>query len=334
MGLPGPSGATTEWVVESSSAGLRLDVFLAEKQSDLTRSRLKSLIEAGDVAVNGRAPKASYKLKSGDRVGLTVPPVRPARPEAEDLPFGILYEDADLVVVNKPPGLVVHPAAGVDRGTLVNALLFHIKDLQGIGGEMRPGLVHRLDRDTSGAMVVAKTDAALASLQAAFKRRDVEKQYVAIVHGKPPDRGTFDTAYGRHPKDRKRFSSKVKEGKQAVTHFAVRRRWPGFAEVEVRLETGRTHQIRVHFSDAGFPLLHDSAYGGTKREEKLDDPLVSAASSAMGRQALHAQVLAFPHPTTGRVLRIEAPLPADFRAALTALEAIPVPVALSNRTKY
>jgi 23S rRNA pseudouridine1911/1915/1917 synthase len=318
---PSPAARTEEFQVSSDSNGVRLDQFLVANKPDLTRSRLKGLIDSGEVEVNGAAAKPARKLKSGDRVTLRLPPPRPATPQPEDLPFDVLYEDENLVALNKPAGLVVHPAAGVHSGTLVNALLFRIKDLQGIGGEIRPGLVHRLDRDTSGCMVVAKSEAALNGLQAAFKRRDVEKRYIAIVHGTPEAKGTFDTAYGRHPRDRKRFSSKVREGKRAITHFQVLERFkPGASLMDIKLETGRTHQIRVHFSDAGHPLLHDKMYGGTKLESKLDEgDVLIEASAAMGRQALHARVLEFPHPLESKRVRVEAPIPDDFEAALSVL---------------
>ena len=304
--------------VDADAAGSRLDQFLAARASDLTRSRIKQLIDDAQVHVNGAPAKPARKLRAGDTVVLQVPAPVPTRAQAEDLPFTVLYEDAALIALDKPAGMVVHPAAGHFTGTLVNALLHRVKDLQGIGGELRPGLVHRLDRETSGCMVVAKTEPALAALQAAFKRREVEKRYLALVHGEPPASGTWDTAYGRHARDRKRFTSRVSEGKRAVTHWKVRERFPGAASCEVTLETGRTHQIRVHMSDHGFPLLHDAVYGGTKREAKLEGA-VKQAALAIGRQALHAAELEFPHPLTGKRIQVEAPLPDDFSRALSLL---------------
>ena len=307
--------------MESASAGTRLDQFLAARATELTRSRVKQLIEEGAVQVNGAAAKPARKLKAGDRVVVEVPPPRPTRAEAEDLPFDVLYEDSDLLALSKPAGMVVHPAAGNFTGTLVNALLHRVKDLQGIGGELRPGLVHRLDRETSGCMVVAKNEPSLAALQAAFKRRDVEKRYVAICHGAPPASGRWDTAYARHARDRKRFTSKVTEGKRAATRWTVAERFEGASRVDIQLETGRTHQIRVHFSDHGHPLLHDALYGGTKLEARLPPGRVREAAEAVGRQALHAMELEFPHPSTGKRVRVEAPLPEDFEAALRILRA-------------
>jgi 23S rRNA pseudouridine1911/1915/1917 synthase len=271
------------------------------------------------VRVNGALAKPARKLRAGDQVELQVPKPRPTRAEPEDLHFDVLYQDSDLVALCKPAGMVVHPAAGNFTGTLVNALLHHVKDLQGIGGELRPGLVHRLDRETSGCMVVAKTEAALTSLQAAFKRRDVEKHYLAICHGLPPESGQWDTAYARHPRDRKRFTSRVAEGKRAVTGWKVTERFEGASLLDIELQTGRTHQIRVHFSDHGYPLLHDTLYGATAREAKLPPGKLRDAAEAIGRQALHAMTLEFPHPRTGKRLRVEAPLPEDFQAALRLL---------------
>jgi 23S rRNA pseudouridine1911/1915/1917 synthase len=243
-----------------------------------------------------------------------IPAPEPTTAVAQDLPLQFLYEDKDLVVVDKPAGMVVHPAAGHASGTLVNALLFRVKDLQGVGGELRPGLVHRLDRDTTGCLVVAKHEKALRALQASFKGREVEKIYRALVHGKPKDAGRIETLYGRHPVHRKRFTGKVKEGKHAVTEFRVMERFEGAAEVEVTLHTGRTHQIRVHLSESGHPLLGDKTYGA-----KAGKGAVKAAQEALGRQALHAWRLGFPHPRTGKVLHFEAPLPEDYLKATAIL---------------
>ncbi len=307
--------------VEVADVGARLDVWLVRAHPELSRARVQKLIERGDVTVNDRAARASLRLRMGDRVALRLPPpvVPEEGPKPERIPVSVLYEDADIVVVNKPAGMVVHPAAGARTGTLVNALLAQITDLAGIGGELRPGLVHRLDRFTSGAMVVAKSDAAMAALQSAFRARTVEKTYLAMVHGAPAEKGVLDTAYGRHPRDRKRFTSKA-GARRAVTRWVVRERFAGAALVEVSLETGRTHQIRVHFSEAGHPLLADVAYGGTKREAKLAaQSVVARAATVIGRQALHAWMLTFCHPRTGARIVFEAPIPADFAAALRVL---------------
>ncbi len=301
-----------EVVVAPSGRGARVDQYLAHLLPELTRSRLKALIEEGRVTLSGKPVHAALRLKGGEALHLDLPSA-PAVTElaAQDLPLKVVFQDADLLVLDKAAGMVVHPGAGNPDGTLVNALLFHVSDLAGIGGELRPGIVHRLDKDTSGLLVVAKNDAALTALQAAFKARQVEKTYLALVHGMPAGAtGTLRTLYGRHPKHRQRFSSKVKQGKEAVTHFIVARRFPRAALLEVTLETGRTHQIRAHFADLGHPLLGDALYGGAKK----------GGPAVISRQALHAWRLKFAHPRTKKPLSFEAPPPADFSAAVAALE--------------
>lgn len=283
----------------------------------LSRARLQSLIRAGRALVDGKPAKSAARVKGGERVQLALPAPTAARPEAEDLPLSILFQDRDVLVLDKAAGMVVHPAAGHWRGTLVNALLHHVRDLGGVGGTLRPGLVHRLDKDTSGCLVVAKNDAALAGLQAAFKTRTVEKTYLALVHGQPPDEGRIETPYGRHPRHRQRFTGKVRSGKPAVTIYRVRERLEGAALLEVDLLTGRTHQIRVHLAESGHPLLGDAVYGGTRKGEAR----VKDVQEQLGRQALHAWRLAFPHPRTGARRAFEAPLPADFHKALESLRA-------------
>ena len=274
---------------------------------------MQTLLESGLIRTSAGAPvtRASLRVKAGESYLVTVPPPEPAVPQAEDLPLEVLFEDKDLLVVNKPAGLVVHPGAGHRNGTLVNALLHHVKDLAGVGGVLRPGLVHRLDKDTSGVLVVAKHDRSLVGLQAAFKARDVEKTYLALVHGLAPDEGTFSTLYGRHPTQRMRFTGRVREGKNAVTHFKTVKRFATATELEVQLETGRTHQIRVHLSEAKLPLLGDTLYG-TKASLRPD---------VISRQALHAYRLAFEHPRTGKALTFEAKVPQDFVDARRRLKA-------------
>ena len=299
---------------------MRLDQLLAARLPDLSRSRLRQLIDEGAVRVAGAAAKASLRPRAGVEIELRVPEPRPATLVPEDLRLPVLYQDDDLLVIDKPAGVAVHPGAGIDSGTVVHGL-HQICGLAGIGGELRPGIVHRLDKETSGCLVVAKTEPALRGLQAEFKSRRVQKRYLAIVHGEPPESGEFDTLHGRHPVDRKRFSSRVREGRRALTRFRVLGRGAGAALVEVELLTGRTHQIRAHFADAGFPLLGDALYGGRKRETRLrPDAPSRRAAAAIGRQALHAAVLGFTHPTTGVPVRCDAPLPADFRAALRELD--------------
>ncbi len=310
--------------VPDEASGVRLDRFLAERHQELSRSRLQALVEDGCVLVDGQAAKPSRKLRGGEVVSVEVPEPVPAEPQPEALPLDILHEDADLLVVNKAAGMVVHPAAGVDSGTLVNAILFHVHDLAGIGGEIRPGIVHRLDKDTSGCLVVAKNERALNRLQQAFKGRRVDKRYLAIAYGDPPEAWTMDTPFGRHPTDRVRFTSKRPVGpqRQAISHFRVRERFGVAALVEAEIVTGRTHQIRVHLSDASHPLLGDELYGGALRKRRLKESAVARqAEAAIGRQALHAHSLAFPHPSTGETMRFEAPIPEDFRSALDVLRA-------------
>ncbi len=313
-------------VVSAEGAGERLDQYLARLKPDLTSSRLKTLIERGSVLLNGSESKPARKLRVGDQLALTPEATRPTRVEAEALPVKVLHEDSHLIVVDKPPGMVVHPAGALVSGTLVNALLHRCPDLEPIGGELRPGIVHRLDKDTSGAMVVAKNEQALVALQAQFKARTVEKRYVALVHGAPPDEGAFDTPFGRHPRDRLRFTTRLRPGvgvpRRARLRFKTLERFPGVALVEVELFTGRTHQIRVQFSEAGFPVISDALYGGTRREARQSGSPAALAADAIGRQALHARFLGFEHPKTGRRLSFEAPLPKDFKRALELLSSL------------
>jgi 23S rRNA pseudouridine1911/1915/1917 synthase len=299
--------------VDPESSGRRLDVFLARVLSDLSRSQIRRLIDLNNVWVEGRLVKASHKTKGGEKILVHEPVALPAEPAPEDIPLSVLFEDEHLLVINKPAGLVVHPAAGNPSGTLVNAVLHRCKDLSGIGGVKRPGIVHRLDRDTSGVMVVAKNDGTHASLSKQFLAHTVEKTYVAFLFQKPgaralPKIGAFDTWFGRHPTHRKRFSSKVRSGKKAITAYRVIQRYQGekwlVLKVEVLPKTGRTHQIRVHFADAGYPLLGDETYGG--RVSRL-----LPAELVPDRQALHALRLSFIHPATRNKMTFEAPLAPD-----------------------
>jgi len=295
----------------------RLDRAIASTLPELSRSRVQALLKDGRVRVDGRPGRASVRLKGGEQVEVSVPPPEPAIPEPEDLPLSILHEDRDLLVLDKPAGLVVHPAAGHARGTLVNALLHHVRGLSGVGGVLRPGIVHRLDKETSGCLVVAKNDATLHSLQRAFQERAVEKTYLALVHGHPPSAGRLETLHARHPRDRKRFTARAKTGKPAVTTRRVRTVLHGAALLEVGLETGRTHQIRVHLSELGHPLVGDALYGGTRK----GDARVKAVQTRLGRQGLHAWKLSFAHPRTGKPVRCEAPVPRDLSEAIEALRA-------------
>lgn len=301
----------------------RLDQFLAAALEDFSRSRLQALVREQAVLVNGRPSRAAQRLKNGDRISLTIPEPVPAEPQAENLPLEVMYEDESLLVVNKAAGMVVHPAAGHVDGTLVNALLYHCRDLAGIGGVLRPGIVHRLDQDTSGLLVVAKNDFSHQGLAAQFKEHSITREYQALVHGRPvPPQGSFFSMIGRHPLKRKQMASVDKGGRPARTHYQVLKYFidAGCAHLSLRLETGRTHQIRVHLSEAGYPLVGDRVYnkkgisrGG--REEYV------ALLRAFSRQALHAGKLGFIHPETGVYLEFSSPLPDDFRSLLESLTA-------------
>lgn len=305
--------------IPAELAGLRLDVAVARAFADLSRARAQALIEGGHVTLAGQPAKASHKVRAGELLELELPPAPPSGLVAQDLPLAVLHEDPALLVLDKAAGMVVHPARGTPHSTVVNALLHRLGGDAPGGGRL--GLVHRLDKDTSGCLVVARTEAALASLQAQFKGRTVEKTYLALCHGALPDHGRLDTPYGRHPRDRKRFTGRVQAGRRAVTEWTVRERFGEAATlVEVTLHTGRTHQIRVHLSEAGHPLLADEAYGGRRREARLaPEAPARRAAEAIGRQALHAWRLAFDHPVTGKRRAFEAPLPADFERALAVL---------------
>lgn len=274
-------------------------------------------MEAGQVLVDARPGKPAMRLAGGESVQIELPASIAAAPvTAEALPLTILFEDDDLLVIDKAAGMVVHPGAGHDSGTLVNALLHHVEGIEEAGGEERSGLVHRLDKDTSGCLVVAKHPEAMAALQASFKSREVDKRYLAIVHGLPrSSTGEIETLYGRHPVHRQRFTGKVKEGKPAHTRFRTLERFEASALLEVELLTGRTHQIRVHLTEAGHPLLCDGLYGAGRKGKGA----VVEAVSALGRQALHAWKLDFPHPRTREILSFEAAIPADLEGALGIL---------------
>ncbi len=306
------------FVVDDASAGERLDQYLATRELPFTRSQLKRRIDDGEVTVNGEPVKPARKLRAGDTVAFAPPPPTPVTLAAESRPLSVLYEDAHLIAVDKPAGMVVHPAAGNPSGTLVNALLGHCKDLAGIGGELRPGIVHRLDKDTTGVLVATKDDETHTAMGALFKKKDLLRLYEAVVAPPPKaESGVIRTRYGRHPVERKRFTGRVAEGKPAITHWRVLERFGDRAAlVECRLETGRTHQIRVHMAEAGHPVLGDKTYGRPPR-----DPFLRALAATIGRQALHAKVLRFVHPRTGVVVDLAAPRPADFEALVAALRA-------------
>ncbi len=291
---------------------------LARAFPDLSRSRAQRLIAEGRVRVDGRAARPATRLAGGERIAVEIPDSEPTGLIPQDLPLRVLHEDEDLVVLDKAAGMVVHPARGTPHSTVVNALLHRLG--QGPAGA-RLGLVHRLDKETSGCLLVAKTEAALSALQADFQARRVEKTYLALCHGALAPSGRLDTPYGRHPRDRTRFTGRARGSRRAVTEWRVRERFGEAATLaEVNLHTGRTHQIRVHLSEAGHPLLADASYGGRRREARLPaEHPARRAAEAVGRQALHAWRLSFDHPRTGARVSFEAPLPADLERALAVL---------------
>jgi 23S rRNA pseudouridine1911/1915/1917 synthase len=326
-------GETTE-TVTIEQTGQRLDVFVATILEGATRSEAQRLIEmsqeaADGVLVNGRREKPSYKVRAGDRVTVQRPAPKVSTVEAEAIPLTVLYEDSDVLVIDKPRGMVVHPAPGSESGTLVNAVLAHADDLSGIGGEQRPGIVHRLDKDTGGLLMVAKNDAAHRALQSQIEARTAERRYLAILWGVPTfQTATIDAPIGRHPGDRKKMAVVTdprQTARHAFTELTVRETFFGtFALVEAKLQTGRTHQIRVHCTYIHHPIVGDALYGGlrkvpgnvpTKRREEIEK-----AMSALDGQALHAYSLAFDHPRTGERLAFTTPLPSPMQALLDALQ--------------
>lgn len=295
------------------AVGQRLDQYLTGQPPFLSRSQVQRLMDSGLVSVNTRPERPSYRLRERDLIELTVPPPEQVALQPEAIPLDILYEDDDLLVVNKPAGLVVHPAVGHHRGTLVNALLDHCPDLPGIGGYLRPGIVHRLDKDTSGLLLVSKSDFAHRGLAAQLKDRQIKRTYLALVHGEVrSERGLIDAPLGRDPRERKRIAV-VPGGREARTRYQVRERFRGYTLLDVDLETGRTHQIRVHLAYAGYPVAGDPVYG--RRRTRAGNPL------NLPGQALHARRIAFVHPRTAQLLAFEAPLPPAFSEALNHLRA-------------
>lgn len=306
-----------EFRVERDEAGQRLDHFVVSKVAGPSRSQVQRLIKEGLVAVAGRGGKPNYAVREGDTVTVHVPDPAPAAPQPEPLPLDVLYEDADIVVVNKAAGMVVHPAPGHAGGTLVNALLHHVDDLSGVGGELRPGIVHRLDRGTSGVMVVAKHDAAHRELARQFHDREVEKEYEALVWGLVQHGRRIDAAIGRDPRDRTKMSHRARFARSAATRVTHARFLNGVSFLRVAIATGRTHQIRVHLSGIGHPIVGDTVYGGVRKQM----PAHLRPVQRLERPFLHARRLAFTHPADpGRRLEFTAPLPPDLRAVLDELE--------------
>ncbi|MBV9924807.1 MAG: RluA family pseudouridine synthase [Acidobacteria bacterium] len=313
-----PEGESLALEVPAEDAGARLDAFLAARVGGVSRSTLKRAIEDGDVLVGGRAAKPSLKLKGGERVEVELPAPPPSEVEPEEIPLEILHEDEEVVVVNKPAGLVVHPAAGVHSGTLANALAFHFGRLAG-GGSLRPGIVHRLDRDTSGVIVVAKTARAHESLSEQFRARTVFKSYVALVHGvTKEEKGKIEEPLARDPRNRTRMAV-VRSGRAALSLWRVRQRFTRFTLLDVQIKTGRTHQIRVHLTWIKHPVVGDETYGGG-RDKTLPDSLLRSRVAALKRQFLHAERLGFHHPATGEWLSFTAPLPPELTGFLESLQ--------------
>ena len=297
-----------ECFVTEETAGDRIDKFLAEQYEDLSRSFLQKLLKSGEVMVNGRPVKASYKAAEGDTISFEVPEAVEPEIVPEDIPLDILYEDHDVILVNKPKGMVVHPAAGNPDGTLVNALLYHCKDLSGINGVIRPGIVHRLDKDTSGVMICAKNDKAHLSLAEQIQKKEAKRTYLAIVRGNiKEDHGHIETQLDRDPRDRKKMAVVPQGGRWAATDYEVLERYGKFTVVRCRLLTGRTHQIRVHMTYIGHPLVGDPKYAPQK------------TCFSISGQALHSEQLTFRHPRTGEWMTFTAPVPEDMQTILTRL---------------
>ena len=296
-------------IIDKTNEGTRADVFLAEYDSEITRSRAQKLIEEGNAAVNGRTIKTSYRLCEGDALEYTVPAAAETEITPEDIPLDIVYEDKDMLVVNKPQGMVVHPAAGNYSGTLVNALMSYCgNSLSGINGELRPGILHRIDKNTSGLLLVAKSDRAHLGLSEQIKAHSLTREYLALVHGNiAADSGTIDAPIGRDSKDRKKMTVTDKNSRNAVTHYFVLERFGKYTYIKCRLETGRTHQIRVHMSKNGHPIVGDDVYGRKKEEFRLNG------------QLLHAYKVGFVHPVTGEYMEFERAVPKYFEDVLNRL---------------
>jgi 23S rRNA pseudouridine1911/1915/1917 synthase len=296
---------TSSYNVPDITEKMRIDTWLHSQHPDVSRSRWKSLVKNGHALLNGAVCKPSHLLHGGEKIDVEIPPPKETSMLPEDIPLDILYEDEYLLAINKRPGLVVHPAPGHPSGTLANAVLYHCGDLAGIGGELRPGIVHRLDKDTSGIIVVAKTEQAMAGLSAQFKNRTTRKEYEAVVRGIPsPRSGTVETEIGRSLHDRKKMSVNPPSGHHAVTHYETVELFSDAARMSVVIKTGRTHQIRVHMAHIQHPVLGDKIYGG-KRSQIKDLPAL--------RQMLHARYLVVTHPVSGETIELTAPLPEDMR---------------------
>lgn len=311
-------------LVDISDSGKRLDLLIASRVSVCSRSVATTLIRNGMIRVQGVAKKPGYRVKPGDKICGAIPPPEPVLFKPEPIPIHILYEDDDIIVVDKQPGLVVHPAPGHYSGTLVNGLLYHCPGLEGIGGMLRPGIVHRLDKDTSGVLVVAKNGATHQNLAKQFKSRKITKKYLALVYGKmDTDSGTVSLPIGRHPADRKKMSTYSRKSRIAETTWRIRERFEQASLIEVNLKTGRTHQIRVHCAAIRHPVIGDSVYGGRKSGKMVTDGKDDLKS--VPRQMLHAWRLVFTHPMTKTIVSFEAPVPSDMQDMITFLRRISLP---------
>lgn len=299
-------------IIKAEEAGTRIDKFIADNLEDVSRSYIQKLIEDKLVTLNGSFVKAKYKVKTGDEFEVIIPEAKELDVVPENIPLDIIYEDDDILVVNKPKGMVVHPAPGHYTGTLVNAIMYHCKDnLSGINGVLRPGIVHRIDMNTTGSLLVCKSDKAHQIMADKFKVHDLTRKYHCIVHGNiKEDEGIINAPIGRHPIDRKKMSTKCKNGRNAITHFKVLERFGNYTYVECQLETGRTHQIRVHMASIGHAVLGDDVYGPSKCPFKLEG------------QTLHAKILGIEHPVTGEYMEFDAPLPEYFEKLLIKLRNI------------
>ena len=313
-----------EFTVAATDEGVRLDAFLVTRLDDISRTRLRKSITAGEVLVDGKPAKPAYRMHDGQRVAVAIEPALPDGPHPEDIPLDILYEDDHLAVINKPAQMVVHPAKGHWSGTLASALAYHFSQLSGVGGLTRPGIVHRLDRDTTGVIVVAKSDNAHLRLAAQFEAREIEKEYHAIVRGVPDrDHDRIEQPIGVHPYQREKMAIRANHAtaREAITEYDVVKRFSGFALMHIFPKTGRTHQIRVHLAHLGCPVLCDRLYAGHARITLGDLQRTNDTKVLLERQALHAARIRFVHPDSGEPLQISAPLPADMQATLDALRA-------------
>jgi 23S rRNA pseudouridine1911/1915/1917 synthase len=308
--------------ISATDAGRRLDTLLPDKQPDFSRSQVQKAIKEGLIRVNGNIPKPSLLVADGDRIEINLPEPVPLEAQGEDIPLEILYEDDWVIVINKPAGMVVHPACGNYGGTLVNALLHHCTNLSGIGGVIRPGIVHRLDKGTSGVLVAAKNDKAHRHLSGQFKEHTVSRKYQALIFGALPEAtGKIESVIGRHVSDRKKMSIHTRQGRPAVTYWRVLESFSGVSLVEAELETGRTHQVRVHLSSLNHPVVGDDIYGADKKMKQIGTKRMLDLLRSVKRPLLHAFHLTFRHPENGRPMTFEVPAPSDFSGIIETLRA-------------